>query len=258
MALTQKKIFVVLGATGAQGGPVVKYLLANSSSLYQVRAVTRDPSKPASQELAKLGAEVVKGDFDDASSIEAAFESANIIFAITNFWDQYSYNVEVKQGKLINELAAAVPTLEHYIFSSLADGRELAGGRFQNILPYNAKREILEDLKSYEILWGKTTELWVAYYWQNWLKYSIFAPKKEADGTWTLRMPYSAETRVPSSSSEDTGVVVDAIAKGKANFFGKTVAVASEPVREGEKLKIWAEGMFYQTNRVEGETLIIA
>lgn len=243
MTSAQKKIFVVLGATGAQGGPVAKYLLANSSSLYYVRTVTRDPSKPASQELVKLGAEVVKGDFDNASSIAAAFKGANIIFAITNFWDKYSYEVEVKQGKLINKLAAAVPTLEHYIFSSLADGRELAGGRFQNILPYNAKREILEDLKTYEALWAKTTELWEAFYWQNWLKYPIFAPTKQADGIWVLRMPYSAETRVPSSSPEDTGVVVDAIARGGEKFFRKTVAVASELVTEGEKLRIWAEGM---------------
>jgi hypothetical protein len=243
MTTTPKKIFVVLGATGAQGGPVAKYLLKHSSPLYHVRAITRDPTKPTSRELAALGAEVVKADFEDASSVAAAFKDANIIFAITNFWDQYSYDTEVKQGKLINKLAATIPTLEHYIFSSLADGKALDGGRFQNILPYNAKREIFEDLKTYGGLWEKTTELWVAYYWQNWLKYPIFAPTKNEDGSWVLKMPYPAETRVPSSSSEDTGVVVDAIARGGKEFFRKIVAVASELVTEGEKLRIWAQGM---------------
>jgi hypothetical protein len=244
MSNPSKKIFVVLGATGAQGGPVAKYLLQHSSSLYHVRVVTRDPSKPASQELAKLGANVLKGDFEDPDSIAAAFKDANIIFAITNFWDQYSFDVEVKQGKLINKLAAAVPTLEHYIFSSLADGKELNDGKFQNILPYNAKGEILEDLKTYQPLWKKTTELYVSYYWQNWLKYPIFAPTKDEHGTWVLRMPYSPETKVPSASSEDTGVVVDAIAKGGEKFFEKTVAIVSELVTEGDKLKIWAESKF--------------
>jgi hypothetical protein len=237
-----KKIFVVLGATSGQGNSVAKYLLQNSQSLFHVRVVTRDPSKPASLALAELGAEVVRGDFSDASSMESAFKDANIIFAITNFWDQYSLDVEVGQGKLINKLAAAVPTLEHYIFSSLADGRDLDGGRFQNILPYNAKMMILNDLKTYDALWKKTTELYVAFYWQNWLKYPVFAPTKDEDGTWVLRMPYPEKTKVPSSSTEDTSVAVDAIAKGGEKYFEKVVAVISEMLTEGEKMKIWTQG----------------
>jgi hypothetical protein len=242
MSTPSKKIFVVLGATGSQGGPVAKYVLQHSSSLFHVRAVTRDPSKPASQELAKLGAEVIKGDFEDPDSMAAAFKGAHTVFAITNFWDQYSLDVEVAQGKLINKLAAAVPTLEHYIFSSLADGRELDGGRFQNILPYNAKAFILENLQTYDDLWKKTTQVWVAFYWQNWLKYPIFAPIKEDDNKFALKMPYPAETRVPSSSADDAGVVVDAIAKGGEKYFGKIVAIISELISEGQTMEVWGKG----------------
>ncbi len=86
----------------------------------------------------------------------------------------------MRQGKLINKVAAEVPTLQHYIFSSLPDGRHLAGGKFQGILPYNAKAFIREDLMgNYTELWKKTTEVYVAFYFQNWLKYNVvFGPQK--------------------------------------------------------------------------------
>jgi hypothetical protein len=197
MAESNKKLIVILGATGAQvipkssdfwknsltniqGTPTVQYLLKHSSNLYRVRAVTRDPTKPSAQSLAAVGAEVVAGDFSDEASIRAALSGAHAIFAISNFWDQSSLEIEVEQGKLINKLASEIPTLEHYMYSALPDGRKIDGGKYKNILPYNAKAMIREDImEQYPKLWAKTTELWVAYYYQNWLKYwLVFGPQK--------------------------------------------------------------------------------
>lgn len=76
--------------------------------------------------------------------------------------------------KPINQIASELPHLEHYILSSLPDGRTLAGRQFQNILPYNAKALIRHDLaENYPSLWKKTTEVFVAFYFQNWVKYSM-------------------------------------------------------------------------------------
>ena len=145
-----------------------------------MRAITRDPSKPSALALAQLGAEVVAADFSNEGSIRTALAGANVIFAITNFWDQNSFELEVAQGKLVNGVASQIPELEHYIFSALPDGRKIADGRFQRILPYNAKAAIREDLMSnHPGLWKKTTEVWVAYYYQNWLKFGpVFGPQK--------------------------------------------------------------------------------
>jgi hypothetical protein len=162
-----------------QGFPTAKYLLQNSSGLFRVRAVTRDRTKSAAQELTSLGAEVVEADFDNEAPLAAALSGARAVFAITNFWDKASYDLEVTQGKLVNKLASQLPDLESYIFSSLPDGRKSANGKFQNILPYNAKAAIREDLYTYPTLASITTEIFVAFYYQNWLKYqAVFGPVK--------------------------------------------------------------------------------
>jgi len=59
--MSEKKIIVVFGATGIQGGSVIKSLLSDPvlAAKFAVRAVTRDISKPAAQALLSLGAEVV-------------------------------------------------------------------------------------------------------------------------------------------------------------------------------------------------------
>lgn len=56
-----RSILVVFGATGVQGGSVAKAILNDpiTSQRFRVRAVTRDPSKPAAVALANLGAHLV-------------------------------------------------------------------------------------------------------------------------------------------------------------------------------------------------------
>jgi uncharacterized protein YbjT (DUF2867 family) len=56
------KIFTVFGATGNQGGSVIRAVLADPvlSKEYKLRGVTRDVSKPAAQALSAKGVEMVK------------------------------------------------------------------------------------------------------------------------------------------------------------------------------------------------------
>jgi hypothetical protein len=60
-SITTKNVLVVFGATGAQGGSVVKSILTDpkTASMFTIRAITRDASKPAALALKKQGAEVV-------------------------------------------------------------------------------------------------------------------------------------------------------------------------------------------------------
>lgn len=119
-----KKLIVVVGATGNQGGSVARRFVQDPA--YAVRGLTRDPSSPAACELASLGIEVVRAELDDVASLKAAFHGANLIFSVTNYWEpffrpdarakaermgisfrRYAYEVEKKQGMNIADAAGA-------------------------------------------------------------------------------------------------------------------------------------------------------
>ncbi|MDX1645006.1 MAG: NmrA family NAD(P)-binding protein, partial [Thermoanaerobaculia bacterium] len=74
--MSQTKIIAVAGATGAQGGGLVRAICNDDSGRFAARALTRDPDSDDARELAALGAEVVACDLDDPPSVEAAFDGA--------------------------------------------------------------------------------------------------------------------------------------------------------------------------------------
>lgn len=59
--MSAKKILVVFGATGKQGGSVIKSVLGdpNAAQEFKIRGITRDPSKPNAKSLADKGVECV-------------------------------------------------------------------------------------------------------------------------------------------------------------------------------------------------------
>ncbi|KAK3642101.1 hypothetical protein LTR56_010972 [Elasticomyces elasticus] len=239
-----KKLIVVTAATGYQGAPIVRYLLANHSEQYNVRAINRDVLKPAARALVELGAEVVAADYDNESSLRAAFSGAHVIFANTNYWDTLSYETEVAQGVLIAKVAAAEASLETFIYSGNSDARKLYGGKFQGNLPYNAKAVTLEKVRSqYPDLARKMSIVILGFYHENWLKYqTVFGPVKQSDGSFRMAMPYSDKGYgIPTVSPKDLGVVVAAIIEGGKKFQGKSIALVSENQTDAERLDIWSK-----------------
>src|SRR5690242_6452018 len=97
------KLIAVTGATGQQGGAVARKLLAEG---WKVRALTRDLDKPAAQELASLGAELVRGDMDDRAELDAAFQGVYGVFSVQNFWlPNVGYEGEIRQGNNVADAA---------------------------------------------------------------------------------------------------------------------------------------------------------
>ena len=76
--MPEKKIIAVMGATGAQGGGLVRAILSDVSGGFKARAITRNVSSEKARELAKLGAEVVAADVDDVESLRKAFNGAYV------------------------------------------------------------------------------------------------------------------------------------------------------------------------------------
>lgn len=110
------KVIAVTGATGQQGGAVARKLLVDG---WKVRALTRDVDKPAAQELASLGAEVVPGDLENRAELDAAFQGAYGVFSVQNFWlPNVGFEGEIRQGKNVADAAKAAG-VQHLVYSSV-------------------------------------------------------------------------------------------------------------------------------------------
>lgn len=138
------KLLVVFGATGQQGGSVVHYVLNDPtlSKQYTIRAITRDPSKPAAQDLQKKGVEVVQADVDDKASLKRALKGAHTVFAVTvSVYDETLYEREWGQGKAMAD-AAVDAGVEYYIFSTLTHVGKASEGKLKNAGHFDVKGDI--------------------------------------------------------------------------------------------------------------------
>jgi len=120
--MSDKKIIAVTGATGAQGGGLVRAILNDTGGGFTARALTRNPGSEKARELARLGAEVVAADVDNPASLEKAFAGAYGAFCVTFFWDHFSPEREYAQAESMAK-AAKGTGLQHVIWSTLEDTR---------------------------------------------------------------------------------------------------------------------------------------
>ena len=101
--MSNKKIVVVFGATGNQGGSVVDSILNDpkTAAEYKIRGITRDTSSQKAKALEAKGVECVAADINNGDQIKAAFQGAYAVFAVTNYWEKMDKDLEIKQGKSI-------------------------------------------------------------------------------------------------------------------------------------------------------------
>ncbi|KAK4233585.1 hypothetical protein C8A03DRAFT_47905 [Achaetomium macrosporum] len=169
------KIVTVVGATGQQGKGVVSAFINNPA--YHVRAITRNPSSEAAQALSAQGAEVVSANLDDLASLKTAFAGSHIIFAVTNFLEPFAahqspdkaMDIEAAQGiNLARAAAATLPTLDHYVWSTLPNAKAVSAGK--HLVPhFEGKNRIDAYIREHEPdLLRKTTFLWVGWYHSNY------------------------------------------------------------------------------------------
>jgi uncharacterized protein YbjT (DUF2867 family) len=229
--MAEKKIIAVLGATGAQGGGMVRAILNDPASGFAARAVTRDVNSEKAKELAKLGAEVVTADVDDPASIEKAFRGAYGAFCVTFFWAHYSPEKEVAEAKAMAE-AAKRTGLQHVIWSTLEDTRKwvpLTDNRMPTLhgkykVPhFDGKGESDHFFTDFGV---PTTFLLTSFYWDNFIYFGS-GPKKGPDGKLALTMPMG-DKKLPGIAAEDIGKCALGIFKKGREFIGKTVGIAGE------------------------------
>jgi len=184
MAITQDAsapLVVVVGATGIQGGSVIR-ALAESNKPYRIRGITRDPSKPAAQEVAKKGVELVAVSLTPENKDQAfkVFEGATYAFAVTNFWDHLSKEREIADGRLLVDAAKAAK-VKLLVWSGLEDYAEVSGGKYTHVDHFDGKAEVTRYAKEVGV---PVANVQAAGYMSNYLTMS--APKKQADGSYLM------------------------------------------------------------------------
>ncbi|MGH7232041.1 MAG: NmrA/HSCARG family protein [Nitrospiraceae bacterium] len=229
--MADKKIIAVVGATGAQGGGLVRAILNDKSGEFAVRALTRDLNSDKVKELAKLGAEVVAADLDDVDSLTGAFTGAYGAFCLTNFWEHSSPEKELNQAK--NQAQAAKHAgIQHAVWSTLEDTRRwvpLSDNRMPTLMGkykvphFDAKGEANQEFTKLGV---PTTFLHTSFYWDNFIYFGM-GPKKGPDGKLALTLPMG-DKKLPGIAAEDIGKCALGIFKKGREFIGKTVGIAGE------------------------------
>ncbi len=192
------KTIVVVGATGNQGGSVARTLLQDPAA-WHVRALTRDPSRPAAQALAAAGARVVAADLDDPASLRRAFAGAHAIYAVsdpvavlTAGPDRYDVKPRADENLLAwaaarerqqlqnaADAAAEVQGLERFVVSVLQDTGVLSGGKYKQVHHFESKAKAEAYIKAtHPALWNKTSTYVAGWFLSNILPGGLQTPQK--------------------------------------------------------------------------------
>lgn len=229
--MSKKKIIVVLGATGAQGGGLVRAILNDSNSEFAVRAVTRDTNSEKAKELAAMGAEVVAGDVDDMQSMKRIFEGAYGAFCVTFFWAHYSPEKEMAEAK--NMAAAAKEAgLQHVIWSTLEDVRKYVPLNDDSMPTLHGKYKVPhfdgkgESDQYFTTAGVPVTFMLASYYWDN-LIYFGMGPKRNSDGKLAITFPMGNK-KMAGIAAEDIGKCAYGIFKKGEELIGKRIGISGD------------------------------
>lgn len=229
--MSQKKIIVVFGATGAQGGGLAHAILNDSNSEFAVRAVTRDTNSEKAKALAAKGAEVVAADVDDMESMKRVLQGAYGAYFVTFFWTHFSPEKELAEAK--NMAAAAKDAgLKHVIWSTLEDVRKYVPLDDNSMPTLHGKYKVPHfdgkgESDQYFIDAGvPVTFMLASYYWDN-LIYFGMGPKRGADGKLAITFPMGNK-KMAGIAAGDIGKCAYGIFRKGGELIGKRVGIAGE------------------------------
>jgi uncharacterized protein YbjT (DUF2867 family) len=229
--MSQNKTIAVMGATGAQGGGLVRAILNDKQGGFTARAITRNVNSDKTKALAKMGAEVVQADVDNEESIRKAFEGTYGAYCVTFYWEHFSPEKEQAHAKNMAQ-AAKEAGVKHVIWSSLEDMRKwvpLSDNRMPTLMGkykvphFDAKGEAN---KFFTDLGLPVTIMNTSFYWDNMIYFGM-GPKKGPDGKLAITFPMG-DKKLPAMAAEDIGKCAYGIFKRGQEFIGKTVGISGE------------------------------
>jgi uncharacterized protein YbjT (DUF2867 family) len=248
--MSGKKVIAVVGSTGAQGGGLVRAILADREGPFAVRAITRKPDSESARALAAAGAEVVAGDTDDAAGLDKAFAGAYGAFCVTNYWEHFSAE---REGLQATNMARATKRagVQHVVWSTLEDTRLLVPlgdprlptlqGKYK--CPHFDSKGQMDALFTAEA--APTTFLRAAFYWDNLIHFGM-GPRKGADGSVSLALPLGG-AKLPGIGAGDIGGCAYGLFKRGTGTVGQYFGVSGENLSGSE--------MAAKMSRAMGQTI---
>ena len=243
--MTSKHKILVTGATGTQGGGVVRYCLEAG---HTVHALVRDPDAPAALQLTELGAICAKGDFDNVESIAAATRGMTAVFLNTRptFED---YRIEVQRAR--NVLKAAKSSgVKTFIYSSTVQtGQHESFPGWSVDHPFYhywiGKAEIEKLVKASDFEWMIFRP---AFFMQN-----LHAPSSHWQ--WpdlarnVVRSPYRAHQSIDIIDGAGVGAFVNAALSKPEDFWKQETELAVE--------NLTVEDMIASLSKARGQKILI-
>jgi uncharacterized protein YbjT (DUF2867 family) len=244
--MAEKKIIVVFGATGAQGGGLARAILRDPQGEFAARAVTRHPDSEKARELVRMGAEVVAADIDDPESMKKAFAGAYGAYCVTFFWAHFSPEKEMAEAGAMAAGAKAAG-LKHVIWSTLEDTRKwvpLSDNRMPTLhgkykVPHFDGKGASDHL--FTDAGVPTTILLTSFYWDNFVHFGM-GPQKSPDGGLAITLPMD-DKKLPGIAAEDIGKCAYGIFKRDGELIGKTVGIAGEFLTGAEMASRFSEAL---------------
>lgn len=226
------KVILVTGATGHQGGAVLRHLVKNG---FKVRAITRNPGSPQAKNIKGKGVEIVSGDLFHPETIEKQMKNVYGVFSVQNFWE-HGYQGEVQQGKALIDVAKKAG-IQHFVYSSVGSAHRNTG-----LSHFESKFEIEGYLK------------------QSGLKYTIFRPVFFMENFYSMHNEILAGKLVNAMNEnvplqmicvEDIGEFVTQAFMHPDIFEGKEIDIAGDSRTMPEVASIFSENLGEQVKYVK-------
>jgi uncharacterized protein YbjT (DUF2867 family) len=212
MAAPGRQTILVTGATGRQGGAVVRHLLRDG---WRVRALTRNPNGPNARALVDRGAEVVRGDMADGASLAAAFDAVHGVYSVQNPLTS-GLEGEIRQGKLVADMARD-SGVRHLVYGSAGIGQGGTG-----IGAWESKLEIEAHMRQLGL---PVTILRPTAFMELMTDKGYFP----AVSTWHLMPKLMGPSRpVGWLSVDDLGAIAAKVFAAPEQFIGREIRLASD------------------------------
>ena len=232
--MSEPRTIAVVGATGAQGGGLIRTIRNDPKGGFRARAIARDPGSDKAREL---GVEVVAADVDDEASLERAFQGAYAAYCVTFYWAHFSPEKEMAHAAAMAR-AAKKAGVKHVIWSTLEDTRlwvPLDDNRMPTLMGkykvphFDAKGESNHFFTEQGV---PTTFLLTSFYWDNFINFGM-GPQPGPDGKLAISFPMG-DRKLPGIAAEDIGGCAYGIFKAGDTYIGRTVGVAGEHLTGSE------------------------
>jgi uncharacterized protein YbjT (DUF2867 family) len=217
------KTVLVTGATGRQGGAVVRHMLAKG---WRLRALTRNTSSHSAQELARNGVEVVQGDLEDPSSVARTIQGVYGVYSVQDFW-AVGAKREVQQGKNVAD-AAKKAGVKHLVYSSVGGAERNTG-----IPHWESKWEVEKYIRSLGL---PATVIrpaaFMEMYYVDQVEIGILKGK--------LADPIRSDKPYQTIATDDIGAFVALAFERPTEFIGKELELAGSELTNLEAAKVFS------------------